>query len=324
MRRFWALSLLAAQPVGAETIEISPLLGTELRYEQNAADRLLGAGDAVQFHARPGIALTSGPWSVNAVSDAAIAVRRNETAETPARPDAIALDELKLEYRGLPRTAISLGRQQLGIADAAITGDRDGRQTFDAARLRWTGLPGFSADLAYAWSSSSLWAARDGLAPIAVPGENLFAQLNWTSRIGTLSGYAYRIDQRDATDSAFRLLNQVYGARFSGSRRIAEDIRLNYMMGFVRQTGSLANAAAGAPTYWQIGNRFDLLDLTASQASYRRFAANGISMQNGDVLNLATSATRGRMTVGASYSAFRPLAAAEPANSMRVSLGLTF
>ena len=127
-------------------------------------------------------------------------------------------------------------------------------------------------------------------------------------------------------DSQFRLLNQVYGARFSGSRKLGEDIKLNYAMGFVRQTGSLAHPAVGAPTYWQIGNSFDLHDLTASQTSYRRFAANGISTFNGDTLSLATSATRGRMTLGASFDDFRPVTAtsAAPNRNVKLSLGLVF
>ncbi|RYD89707.1 MAG: hypothetical protein EOP61_31045 [Sphingomonadales bacterium] len=308
---------------------VAPLFGTELRYEQYAADRLLGANDAIQVRARPGLAVSSGPWSINAVSDAAIAVRRSEAgaaAERAAtRPDALQLDELRLEYNGIPRTAISLGRQQLGIAGAAITGDRDGQQTFDAARLRWNGVPGLSADLAYAWSSSSLWAA-DRLLPTSVPGENIFAQLAWTSGLGTISGYAYQIDQRDTADSQFRLLNQVYGARFSGSRRLGEDLSLAWSLGFVRQTGALDNPTGGAPTYWQIGNRLDLADLTASQISYRRFAANGISTLNGNTLSLATSATRGRMTVGAQFNDFRPLSetGAISNRNLRLSLGLIF
>jgi len=328
MRFLFAVPLLAAvAPLHAQQFDLSPRFGTELRYEQYAADRLLGGNDAILFRARPGIALSSGPWSLDAISDAAIEVRRDAAAtDTPAHPDAIRLGELTLQYRGLPQTAISVGRQRLGIADVAITGDRDGEQTFDAARLRWTGLPGLSADLAYAWSSSSLWATDASPLPVSVPGENLFARLSWTSGIGTLSGYAYQIDQRNAEESDFRLLNQVYGARFSGSRRVGQGTRVGYAVGYFRQTGALANAAAGAPTYWQIGNDFDLGDLAGTRTSYRRFAANGISTVNGDKLSIATTASRGPVTVGATYSDFRPIAdtRAISARDLRVSLGVIF
>jgi hypothetical protein len=163
------------------------------------------------------------------VSDAALSVRpaASSTAlgQAPTSPEAIQLDELKLEYTGLPRTAISLGRQHLGIAGAAITGDRDGQQTFDAARIKWNGSAGLSADVAYAWSSSSLWTSAETPLPASIPGDNIFVRLNWKSRIGTLSGYAYQIDQRATADSEFRLLNQVYGARLSGSRRLRRSSR---------------------------------------------------------------------------------------------------
>lgn len=333
MRRLLApLLLVAAAPLGqslwAQPIALSPTFGTELRYEQYAPDRLLGGEDAVLVRARPGLSLSTGPWSFDAVSDAAIELRRiapAAAASTPIRPEAVQLGEIKLQYRGLPGTAISVGRQHLGLAGAAITGDRDGEQTFDAARLRWTGLPGLSADLAYAWSSSSLWAANAGPLPVSVPGQNIFAELSWASRLGTLSGYAWQIDQREAATSAFRLLNQVYGARFSGSRRIGEDIRLGYALGYVRQTGSLANAAAGAPTYWQVGSSFDLGELSASQMSYRRFAANGISTLNGGKLSLSTSATRGKLTLGATYNDFRPVQTNTlPTRDVKLSLGLLF
>ena len=61
-----------------------------------------------------------------------------------------------------------------------------------------------------------------------MPGDNIFAQLNWKSGIGTFSGYAYQIDQRATAESQFRLLNQVYGARFTGSRRIDGAAMLAY------------------------------------------------------------------------------------------------
>lgn len=334
MRRLLALPLLSilapAASLRAQDIIVSPLFGTELRYEQYSAERLLSPEDAILIRARPGLGLSTGPWSIAAVSDAAVTVRRNERSalggRVPIRPEAVQVDELRLDYRGLAKTEISLGRQHLGIADPAITGDRDGQQTFDAARLRWTGLPGLSADLAYAWSSSSLWAASQAPLPATVAGDNIFAQLSWTSGLGTLSGYAYQIDQRNTAQSDFRLLNQVYGARFAGNRRIGESLSLAYSLGFVRQTGSLANAVSRMPTYWQIGNRLDLGDLSASQISYRRFAANGISTLNGNTLSLATSATRGKLTVGAAYKDFRPLpeSGAMSTQDLRISMGLIF
>lgn len=322
--------LAAAQPLGAQPILVSPSFGTQLRYEQYATDRLLANDDAILVRARPGIELEMGVWSIDAVSDAAVMLRRQENSTTagraPIRPEAIQLGELKLQYRGLPRTQISVGRQHLDIAGAALTGDRDGEQTFDAARLRWMGLPGITADVAYAWSSSSLWATVEGPLPATVEGDNLFAQLNWTSGLGTFSGYAYQIDQRSAANSDFRLFNQVYGARFSGSRKVGEDLRLGYSLGFVRQTGAIANAVGGAPTYWQVGNSFDFADLTATSTDYRRFAANGISMMNGNKFSLATSASRGKVTVGATYNDFRPVedVNAISARDVRISLGMIF
>jgi hypothetical protein len=330
MRRLLPIALIVlASPVMAQDIQLDPIFGTQLRYEQFAADKLLAGGDAMLFRMRPGVALSTGPWSLLAESDAALAVRRaNQVAATstrPGAPDAIQLNQFRLQYRGLPATIVAVGRQQLGLADAGLTGDRDGEQTFDAARVQWNGLPNLTADLAYAWASRSLWARADnGVLPETVGGANLFAKLDWKNPIGTFSGYAYQIDQRRAASSDFRFVNQVYGARFTGNRQIGEGVKLNYSLGYTRQSGSLTTPVAGAPTFWQIGSAFDLTELSSTQTSYRRFAANGINLRNGDELSLATSATRGRVTLGARFSNFRPIDAELPAQDLRVSMGMKF
>lgn len=329
MRIFLPLILMAvAGPAMAQDVLLSPIFGTQLRYEQFTTDKLLAGGDAMLFRMRPGVALSSGRWSLLAESDAALAVRRADQATAgtrPGAPEAIRLNQLRLQYDGLPATTVAVGRQQLGLADAGLTGDRDGEQTFDAARIQWKGLPNLTADLAYAWASRSLWARADnGLLPESVGGANLFAKLDWKNPIGTFSGYAYQIDQRRAAGSDFRFVNQVYGARFSGNRPIGADVKLDYSLGFTRQSGSLTTPVTGAPTFWQIGSAFDLTELSSTQTSYRRFAANGISLRNGDQLNLATSATRGRVTLGARFSDFRPIDAELPSRDLRVSMGVTF
>lgn len=314
-----------ASPLAAEPLTLVPSLGTEMRYEQYMPDRLLADADAVELRALPGLRLAAGAWSVDAISNAAIRITRNDSGAATGMPEAIRLDEFKLRYNGLPSTAISLGRQRLGIAGAALTGDRDGGQTFDAARVKWSGLPGLTADVAFAWASSSMWTDAARPLPTVLPGDSIFAELNWASRVGTLSGYAYQIDQRGEHSGRFRLLNQIVGARFSGDRRI-EDIKLAYSIGYVRQLGSVANTTGGAPTYWQIGSSFDFNDLAATRTSYRRFAANGISTVNGDTLSLATSANMGRVTLGATFNDFRPLpeASATPVRDLRLSLGVSF
>jgi len=322
----WALLLsgVLTSPVAAEPLTLVPRLDTELRYEQNVADRLLGDADAFELRALPGVTLSAGPWSLGARSNAAIRIAGRDRATATRAPEAFGLDEFLLRYTGLPHLAISLGRQRLDMAGATLTGDRDGAQTFDAARIRWSGLGGLSADLAFAWASSSLWAEAARPVPTVLPGDSLFAELNWTGRLGTLSGYAYQVDQRPERSGQFRLLNQVFGARFRGARQV-DEVRLAYSLSYVRQLGSVANPAGGAPTYWQIGNNLDLGDLTATRTSYRRFAANGITALNGDTMSLATSANIGRLTLGAAYKDFRPLPDPGAAvRDLRLSFGLTF
>ncbi|RVT89502.1 hypothetical protein [Sphingomonas crocodyli] len=334
--RFLCFALLAstAVPALAQGIELSPTFGTQFRYEQTVGDRLLGTNDAFVMRARPGVTIDDGSWSLTAQSDAAVVVRRTidptgeETSETTAstasRPDSLQLNQFALRYTGVPGTTFAVGRQQIGLA-ANYAGDRDGEQTFDAARVTFAALPGLHADLAYAWSSRSLWAREgDALIPETVGGQNIFAKLDWQSRLGTLSTYAYQVDQRHAAHSDFRLMNQVYGARFTGTRKLATGTRLDYAIGYNRQDGALTNGATIAPTYWLIGSTYDLNDLSATQTNYRRFAANGIAFKNGDEVNLSTTATMGRVNLGARFSNFRPIDSQQSLQDMRVSLGLIF
>lgn len=328
MRILLPIVMLAAAPAAAQDIAVNPVFGTQFRYEQFTADRLLSTSDALLLRARPGLEVATGPWSLLAESDAALTVRRNEQAAAMGdrmtrAPEAIQVNQFRLQYQGLPSTIVAVGRQQLGL-DAALTGDRDGEQTFDAARIQWTGLANIRADVAYAWSSRSLWSGKDGLLPDTVAGDNIFARLDWTNPLGTISGYAYQIDQRHAASSDFRFVNQVYGARFTGRRRIGEDVSLSYTLGYTKQNGSLTTPVNGAPTYWQIGSAFDLADLSATQTNYRRFAAAGINLRNGEELSLATSATRGKFTLGARFTDFRAVDTDVPLRDLRVSMGLLF
>jgi hypothetical protein len=331
MRILLSLALMAlASPAIAQDIQLNPTFGTQLRYQQYSSDKLLSGGDTILFRARPGVALSTGPWSLLAQSDAALAIRHAEqpiptASRGTSSPEQLQINQLRLQYRGLPSTVVAVGRQQLGLSDAGMTGDRDGEQTFDAARVQWNGLQNITMDFAYAWASRSLWARTDnGELPESVAGANLVARLNWTNKLGTLSGYAYQIDQRHAADSDFRFVNQVYGAHFTGKRRIGEDISLSYTLGYIRQNGSLTTPVVGTPTYWQIGSSLDLTELASTQTSYRRFAANGINLRNGDELNLSTSATKGRVTLGARYSDFRALDTNTPLRDMRISVGVAF
>lgn len=93
-----------------------------------------------------------------------------------------------------------------------------------------------------------------------------------------------------------------------------------------RKGGSSANAAGAAPTFWPMGDGFDLGDLSPSRTSYRRFASSGIGALSGNKLSVATSPAHGPVKVSATYSDFRPVAdtRAISARDVRVSLGLAF
>ncbi|MGJ3629579.1 hypothetical protein AB5I41_27045 [Sphingomonas sp. MMS24-JH45] len=53
-----------------------------------------------------------------------------------------------------------------------------------------------------------------------IGGDNVFATLGWASPLGTLTGFAYLVDQDVAAVQGFRLSSQTYGVRLAGNRRI--------------------------------------------------------------------------------------------------------
>jgi len=251
--RALALATLAttASATQGRTVALKPLIDARLRYEQVDQTGFADKADAVTLRVRAGVQASRGPLAalVEAESTIAIDTHYNDGFNGRALPliaDAqnIELNRAQLRYadNGL---AVTAGRQLLDFADQRFVGPspwRQNQQTFDAVRLQWSGLKHLSLDAAYAWSVRTVNGFQGTPArPQAVGGSNWFGILGYATPLGTLSGFAYLVDQDSASLSGYRLSNQTYGVRFAGARPVGKGLKLGYTASFARQSDYARN-----------------------------------------------------------------------------------
>jgi hypothetical protein len=91
-----------------------------------------------------------------------------------------------------------------------------------------------------------------------VGGNNVFANLGVATPLGTLTGFAYLIDQDEAAVQGYRLSSQSYGARLTGGRAIAPRVTLAYQLSWARQSDYHHNPARYEADYWLADATFDI------------------------------------------------------------------
>ncbi|MDP9424059.1 MAG: alginate export family protein [Pseudomonadota bacterium] len=241
-------ALSAATPSWAADVTVTPLIDLRLRWENVDQDGSAEEADAVTFRARTGAELSAGDWRLISEAEATIGlVERyfsglNGKTHFPlvADPDNFELNRLQLQYRGLPKTVVTAGRQRINIDDQRFIGSvgwRQNEQTFDAVRLEHGDSKGLQVDLAYAWSVRTIWGTEGADArQQAIRGDNAYASASYPTPIGKLSAFAFIVDQDEAIVSAYRQSSQSYGVRLSGSRPLTHTVKLTYAASYARQS----------------------------------------------------------------------------------------
>ena len=257
----YAAAALAA-PGAALAQDIKPLLDARMRFEnvdQQGFDR---DANAWTLRVRGGLELISGDWSLLAEGEATAApVERYDSGlngrtsyPVVADPENIELNRLQLQYRGLPKTVITAGRQRINIDDQRFVGAsgwRQNEQTFDAIRFEYGDAKGFEADLTYSWSVRTIWGieGRDARQQ-AIGGDNVFAVVSHPTPVGTLSGFAFLVDQDEAAVQGFRLSSQTWGVRLAGSRKLSAKAKLIYVLSYATQSDWHRNPNDYRADYW--------------------------------------------------------------------------
>jgi hypothetical protein len=255
-------ALAVAGPACAQELTLKPLAEARLRYEQVDQDGLsTEEADALTIRARAGLTASSGALSATVVGQGTLAVvdqyydGLNGAATRPliADPQNVALYIAQLQYKTKAAT-LSAGRQKIILDDERFVGNvgfRDNAQTFDAVRVEITPTKGLKLDVAYAWGVRTIWGIDGvGTRQQAIGGDNIFASLSYITPVGTLTGFAYLVDQNEAAVQAFRLSSQTYGVRLAGLRAFSKWVRLSYQLSYAKQSDYHANPNDYAADYW--------------------------------------------------------------------------
>jgi hypothetical protein len=245
----------------AQSLALKPVAEGRLRYEHVDQDGIAKQADAVTVRARAGLTASSGGFSATLVGQGTLAAvdhyydGLNGVATRPlvADPQNVALYIARLQYKAKALT-LTAGRQQIALDDERFVGNvgfRDNAQTFDAVRAELFPAKGLKLDIAYAWSVRTIWGVDGkGARQQAVSGDNLFANLSYAMPVGTLTGFAYMIDQDEVAMQALRLSSQTYGVRLVGSRALSKTAKLSYQFSYARQSDYHDNPNDYGVDYW--------------------------------------------------------------------------
>ncbi|MDP5278134.1 alginate export family protein [Sphingomonas sp. DG1-23] len=260
-------ALAAAAPACAQ--EIKPLAEVRARHEHVEQDGLAQDSDAVTVRVRAGVQVSKGGWSALAEAQGNMAVgdayydglHGAATRPLVADPENVALYRAQIQYRSGPLT-FTAGRQRIMLDDERFVGNagiRQSAQTFDAVRAEITPLKGLKLDLSYVWDVRTIWGVEgNGARQQGVGGDNILANLSYATPVGTLTGFAYLVDQDEAAVQGYRLSSQSYGVRLAGARPLGGGVKAAWQLSHARQTDYHRNPNDYAARYWLADGSLEL------------------------------------------------------------------
>ncbi len=262
MYRITLATALLTAPAFAEPVTVKPLIDARLRYESVDQVPFARDADAVTARVRAGFEAKSGAFALLVEGEGTLAISErynsgvNGKTTFPIVPDPenIELNRAQLQFTGLPRTVVTVGRQRINLDDQRFVGSvgwRQNEQTFDAARIEWSGVKNVKADVTYVWSNRTIWGVDGfGARQQAVSGDNIFANLAWKHKFGTLTGFAYLVDQDEAAISGFRMSSQSFGVRYAGAYPLSKAAKLTVAASYARQSDYHRNPNDYSAEYW--------------------------------------------------------------------------
>jgi hypothetical protein len=244
---------------------IKPIIDARLRYEYVDQDGTPLDSNALTLRTRFGAEASQGDFALLAEGEGTVAldagyfsgVNRKTSHPIVADPENIELNRLQLQFRGLAKTLVTVGRQRINIDDQRFVGSagwRQNEQTFDAARIEWSGINNLKLDLTYSWSDRTIYGEHGGengftTRPTSIDGDNVFANISYKSPVGLLTGFYYRVDEDSSVAALQRNSSNSYGVRFAGSRALSKAIKWGYVLSYARQVDSKTNPIDYAANY---------------------------------------------------------------------------
>jgi len=276
-------ALLVPAPVVAQ--QVKPILDFRLRSEQVEQNGTARDAHALTFRARGGAELTSGDWTflgegeATAVLDGRYFSGVNSDPLRPivADPGNAEINRLQLQYSGVSKTLVTLGRQRINLDDQRFVGAsgwRQNEQTFDALRVEYGGITRVKADVTYSWSDRTIWGIHgEGARPQAIGGDNVFANVAYVHSWGTLTGFGYWVDQDESAVQDFRLSSRTLGGRLAGMRSLGKTVKLSYFGSYARQSDLHRNPQRYSADYYLLEGRLDIASVSLA-AGYEVLGAD--------------------------------------------------
>ncbi|WP_333574113.1 alginate export family protein [Sphingomonas sp.] len=256
-----AAALAVAGPACAQDISVKPLIEARSRSEHVDQEGLDTAADAWTLRVRAGAEIRTGAWAVLGEAQGNLALvgeyydglHGAATRPMIADPQDVAIYRAQLQYRTRPLT-VTAGRQRIALDEERFVGNvgfRNNAQTFDAVRAELVPVKGVKLDVAYAWDVRTIWGSDGrGARQRGVGGDNVFANLSVATPIGSLTGFAYLVDQDEPEVQGYRLASQSYGGRLAGSRALGRQVKLSYQLSWATQSDYHRNPNRYTADYW--------------------------------------------------------------------------
>lgn len=250
-----------AAPAVAQDIIFKPIIDARLRYEtveQDGPLPITKTNDAIAatMRLRAGGEVSKGPFAFLAEVEGTLAYRDkynsgvNGKTTLPIIPDpeTVELNRVQIQYRSKP-VIVTIGRQRINLDDQRFVGAvgwRQNEQTFDAARIEYMGVKNLKIDVTYAIAAQTIWGVDGGKfgatnRPTRIEGDNVFATVAYTTKIGTLTGLAFLVDQDEPVVALQRNSSQTFGLRFTGAKAFTKTVKLSYLASYAHQSNGTNN-----------------------------------------------------------------------------------
>lgn len=197
-----------------------------------------------EFHGLQGYAEYAGVQDI--VANNYNSTRNGKTQfETIADPQQNVLNQLWVNYKGLPDTEIKIGRQRLDFDNQRFIGTVDWRQlqqVFDGLLMTNTSLPNTTIKAGYILKRQTVTGTTEGM---QMPFVNMTYNF---ANIGNLTSYAYLMDFNENHNNS----NQTYGIRFDGSRILNENFKAHYLVEYAYQKEYTQNPTQYHADYYHV------------------------------------------------------------------------
>lgn len=182
--------------------------------------------------------------------------------ETILDPQEHELNQLWLNYNGIPDTEIKVGRQRIILDNARFIGNvgwRQMEQTFDSVVITNKSLPNTTIKAGYIAQAQNI---RSMVEPMQTPFVNIAYNIEG---IGTLTGYGYWMDINGSEPAPYNLnaSNQTFGVSFDGKYKITDDVSALYRAEYAYQKDYGDNPTQYEADYYHVVGGVSAFNVTA-------------------------------------------------------------